>query len=252
MKMGKNLLAKAPRNEQPVIQEMLDELKRRWNGLFNKSNDRQRKLEEDLLLKGQFKDAIKSLLDWLDQAFKQLSLNNLYGDLDTVNKLIDQHNSFLEEMHIKGRSLSAIKKTARELLENASIENASQINVQISKLDSDWDELTRQCERKSTILEDALIQAEKLHKLVHSLLEWLSDAELKLRFQGPIPEDEQSIRKMIKEHEKFIKELGKQEVNKNTTINFAEEILTKAHPEAISVINHWITIIQARYDEVQS
>ena len=75
---------------------------------------------------------------------------------------------------------------------------------------------------------------------------------LKLRFQGPIPEDEQSIRRMIKEHEKFTKELGKQEVTKNTTINFAEEILTKAHPEAISVINHWITIIQARYDEVQS
>jgi hypothetical protein len=101
-----------------------------------------------------------------------------------VNKLIDQHNSFLEEMHIKGRSLNAIKKTARELLENASIEDASQINSQISKLDADWNELQAQCERKSAILDDALIQAEKLHKMVHDLLEWLSDSELKLRFQG--------------------------------------------------------------------
>ena len=252
MKMGKNLLAKAPRNEQPIIQEMLDELRNRWNNLFNKSNNKQRKLEEALLFSGQFKDAIKSLLDWLDQAFKNLDLNNLYGDLDTVNKLIDHHNSFLEEMHIKGRSLNAIKKTARDLLENASIEDASQINSQINKLDSDWDELARQCEKKSAILDDALKQAERLHKLVHSLLEWLSDAELKLRFQGPLPEDENSIRRMIKEHEKFIKEMAKQEVSKNTTINFAEEILTKAHPEAVSVINHWITIIQARWDEVAS
>ena len=46
--------------------------------------------------------------------------------------------------------------------------------------------------------------------------------------------------------------MAKQEVSKNTTINFAEEILTKAHPEAVSVINHWITIIQARWDEVAS
>ena len=248
MKMGKNLLNNAPRNEVPVIQEMLDELRNRWNNLFNKSNNKQRKLEEALLFSGQFKDAIKSLLDWLEQAFKQLDLNNLYGDLDTVNKLIDQHNSFLEEMHIKGRSLNAVKKTARELLENASIEDAGEINSKISQLDRDWEELSRQCEKKSAILEDALVQAEKMHKMVHSLLEFLSDAELKLRFQGPLPEDEQSIRRMIKEHEKFVKEMAKQEVNKNTTVNFVEEILTKAHPEAVSVLHHWITIIQGGFD----
>lgn len=58
--------------------------------------------------------------------------------------------------------MNAVKKTARELLENASVENASQINVQVNKLESDWDELNRQCERKSAILDDALAQGKNL------------------------------------------------------------------------------------------
>ncbi|KAK4336716.1 hypothetical protein RND71_043560 [Anisodus tanguticus] len=252
MKLGKNLLVKAPKDEQPVIQDMLDDLKNKWSSLINRSANKQRKLEEALLFSGQFKDAVKSLADWLDDALKKIDLNNLYGDLDTVNKLIDQHQPFLDEINIKDKNLKAIKKTANELLKTTSFEDSRHVKSQLDKLEADWDELNRLCEKKSLILDDALIQAEKMHKMVHGLLEWLSDAEMKLRFQGPIPEDEQSIHRMIKDHEKFIKEMAKQEVIKNSTINFAEEILTKAHPEAVSVINHWITIIQARWDEVAS
>lgn len=46
------------------------------------------------------------------------------------------------------------------------------------------------------------IQAEKLHKSVHMLLEWLSDAEMKLRFAGSLPEDEEGTRAMLAEQEK--------------------------------------------------
>merc|ERR1719412_2323791 len=61
------------------------------------------------------------------------------------------------------------------------------------------------------------------------LLEWLSDAEMKLRFAGPLPEDEAEIDRQL-----------------------AEEILKKCHPDAVQVIKHWITIIQSRWDEVAS
>ena len=35
------------------------------------------------------------------------------------------------------------------------------------------------------------------------LLEWLSDAEMKLRFAGPLPEDEQETRNQLTEHDKY-------------------------------------------------
>jgi len=43
-----------------------------------------------------------------------------------------------------------------------------------------------------------------LHKAVHMLLEWLSDAEMKLRFAGPLPEDEQETRNQLTEHDKYV------------------------------------------------
>ncbi len=36
------------------------------------------------------------------------------------------------------------------------------------------------------------------------LLEWLSDAEMKLRFAATLPEDDQETRNQLSEHEKYV------------------------------------------------
>ena len=48
------------------------------------------------------------------------------------------------------------------------------------------------------------VQAERLHKSVHMLLEWLSDAEMKLRFAGQMPEDENECRAQMEEHARYV------------------------------------------------
>lgn len=82
------------------------------------------------------------------------------------------------------------------------------------------------------------------------LLEWLSDAETKLRFSGQLPEGDQETQEQLREHERFIRELKEKKRDKDDTIALAQSILGKAHPDAVSVIKHWITIIQSRWDEV--
>jgi len=47
-------------------------------------------------------------------------------------------------------------------------------------------------------------------------------------------------------------ELVEKEHDKDATISLAQRILEKAHPDAVPVIKHWITIIQSRWDEVSS
>lgn len=64
MKTGKNLIGKAPKTDEPVIKNMMTELKNKWNNLCNLAVERQRKLEEALLFSGQFKDALRALMDW--------------------------------------------------------------------------------------------------------------------------------------------------------------------------------------------
>lgn len=252
MRLGKQLIGKAPKHEQPILQEMLDELRDKWLALQNQLHDRQKKLEEALLFSGQFKDAIKSLMDWIDFAQQNLSLKNLYGDLDTVNSLIDSHKIFIDELRDREKSLEQVRKTAKELLETCSREDGEQIKSQLERLEDKFERLNEQSEKKTEILKDALILAERLDNLVHELIEWLSDSEKKLRATQTLPDDENELKALIAAHELFLKELKKKEDDKNVVIDLAEEILTKAHPDAVSILNHWITITQSRFDEVVS
>ena len=46
--------------------------------------------------------------------------------------------------------------------------------------------------------------------------------------------------------------MKRKEVDKDNTIALAQKILAKAHPDAVGVIRHWITIIQSRWEEVMA
>ncbi|GBM86483.1 Dystonin [Araneus ventricosus] len=251
MKLGRNLKEKCPKSDVPVLQDMMDDLKNKWNNVCAKSVDKQRKLEEALLFSGQFKDAVQALLDWLEKSKKALSENQLlHGDLDTVMALVDQHKSFQDELKSRANNLDSVRRTARELLETASEEDAEHIRTQLTQLDRMWIEVANLAEDKERLLAGALQEAEKLHKSVHMLLEWLSDAEMKLRYSGPLPDDEETTKQQIADHQSFMKEMMEQEVNKDATIAHAQEILKKCHPDGVSVIRHWVTIIQSRWEEV--
>ncbi|KAI2799657.1 hypothetical protein BLOT_011563 [Blomia tropicalis] len=253
LKMGKHLKEKAPKVDIPIIQNMIDELKNKWNSICNKSVDRQRKLEEALLFSGQFKDAIDALMDWLDKAKNQLLSNaSVYGDLDTVTALVEEHKIFQEEFRRREKNLHSVYRISDELLKSAQDDDSFNIKAEIESLNQKWKEVEQLSQERSVELNKAMIEAEKLHKSVHLLLEWLSDAEMKLRFSGPLPEDEDNTREQISEHEIFMKEMDLQEKSKETTVGIAQNILNKCHPEATPVIKHWITIIQSRWEEVNS
>ncbi|XP_015788889.1 dystonin isoform X3 [Tetranychus urticae] len=252
IKLGRTLKDKCPKSDVPILNDMIEELKQRWNSACAKSVDRQRKLEEALLFSGQFKDAVQALIDWLDKAKGRLGLDRLHGDLDTVTVLVEQHRAFQDDLKSRQKNMTTVKKTANDLLDSATPSDAALIREQLVTLDSRWEEVVRMSDAKQRCLEAALKQAEELHKAVHQNLEWLSDAEMKLRNAGPLPDDEETTKQQITEHEMFIREMSKQEVNKDSTISLAEDILAKCHPDAVSVIRHWITIIQSRWEEISN
>ena len=253
MKNGKSLKDKAPKTDEPTLKQMLTDLKNKWLNVCNLSVEKQRKLEEALLFSGQFKDALKALMDWLKSMEAGLDDKSpVHGDLDTVIGLVEKHKNFEEELEARTEQVDSIKKTAESLLETADREDAVKIKSQVTELTNQWENVWSLSKSKTKRLEDALKQAEELHKSVNMLLEWLSDAEMKLRFSGPLPEDEEEIQKQIADHEKFMAELKDKERDKDYTINLAQEILAKCHPDAVTVIKHWITIIQSRWDEVAS
>ena len=252
-KNGKTLQSKAPKPDEPVIKQMLVDLKNKWLNVCNLSVEKQRLLEQALLLSGQFKDAFKALMDWLNKMAASMDDKSpVHGDLDTVMSLDEKHKNFIADLEGRTEQVETIKKTAEDLLQTADKEDSVKIKAQVTELTTAWDKVWSLTNNRSSRLKDALKEAEELHKSVNMLLEWLSDAEMKLRFSGPLPEDEEEVQRQIDEHEKFMAELKEKEKDKDYTLKLAHDILDKCHPDAVSVIKHWITIIQSRWDEVAS
>ena len=105
MKTGKALKDKAPKPDDPVLKQMLTDLKNKWLNVCNLSVEKQ---EEALLFSGQFKDALKSLMDWL--AKMEAGLNDktlVHEDLDTVIELVEKHKNFEEDLN--GRTEQVLK-----------------------------------------------------------------------------------------------------------------------------------------------
>nr|QVD39310.1 Dystonin [Schistocerca gregaria] len=253
MRAGKSLKERAPKTDEPALRQMLTDLKARWTSVCAKSVDRQRRLEEALLFSGQFKDAVQALLDWLHKVESTLGEEGpVHGDLDTVVALVEQHKTFEEDLRSRQAQMESVQNTGRELQAKATAADAETIQAQLVELTTLWETVTVLSHKKTQRLEEALKEAEKLHKAVNMLLEWLSDAEMRLRFTAALPEDEQDTRNQLAEHDKFMKEMMDKEREKNATIALAQEILAKAHPDGAAVIKHWITIIQSRWEEVFS
>jgi len=232
-----------------VLKQMLSDLKAKWQAVCHKSVDRQRKLEEGLLFSGQFKDAIQALVDWLCKAdLDQMADGPVHGDLDTVMALRDAHRNFDDELSSRVAQTKQVRKTAHDLMATASDEDRASIEKQLAQLDATWHSVTQAARARSLRLDDALAQAEALHKAVNMLLEWLSDAEMKLRFAGPLPDEEHETVQQMADHHKFLEEMARKEADKEDTIALAQQILAKCHPDAVTVIRHWITIIQSRWE----
>lgn len=84
------------------------------------------------------------------------------------------------------------------------------------------------------------------------LLEWLSEAEQTLRFRGVLPEEVETLQTLLHTHRDFMQTVEEKRVDVNKAAGMGEAILAVCHPDCITTIKHWITIIRARFEEVRS
>uniref|UniRef100_A0A671PU66 Dystonin n=1 Tax=Sinocyclocheilus anshuiensis TaxID=1608454 RepID=A0A671PU66_9TELE len=238
-------------DDNQKLDDMLSELRDKWDTVCGKSVERQNKLEEALLFSGQFTDALQALIDWLYKVEPQLAEDQpVHGDIDLVLNLIDSHKVFQKELGKRTGSVQALKRSARELIES-SHDDSSWVKVQMQELSTRWETVCSLSVSKQTRLEQALCQAEEFHSTDHILLEWLAEAEQSLRFHGALPDDEEALRALIEQHKEFMKKLEEKRQALNKATSLGEAILSICHPDSITTIKHWNTIIKARFEEVR-
>ncbi|XP_060114429.1 microtubule-actin cross-linking factor 1 isoform X14 [Heteronotia binoei] len=232
------------------LDHLLGEVRDKWDTVCGKSVERQHKLEEALLFSGQFMDALQALVDWLYKVEPQLAEDQpVHGDLDLVMNLMDAHKVFQKELGKRTGTVQVLKRSGRELIEN-SRDDTTWVKVQLQELSNRWDIVCKMSVLKQTRLEQALKQAEEFRTAVHMLLEWLSEAEQTLRFRGALPDDAEALQALIDVHKEFMKKVEEKRLDVNSAVAMGEVILAVCHPDCVTTIKHWITIIRARFEEV--
>lgn len=232
------------------LDHLVGEVRDKWDTVCGKSVERQHKLEEALLFSGQFAEALQALVDWLYRVEPQLAEDQpVHGDLDLVSNLMDSHKAFQKELGKRTGSVQALKRSARDLMDTGR-DDTAWVKVQLQELSNRWDTVCALSVTKQTRLQLALKQAEEFRTAVQVLLEWLSEAEQTLRFRGVLPEEAETLQALLHTHRDFMSTVEEKRADVNKAAGMGEGILTVCHPDSITTIKHWITIIRARFEEV--
>ncbi|XP_054023519.1 plectin [Dryobates pubescens] len=244
--------ARCQQDLQP-LEELLGELKERWDGLCARAAERQHQLEEQLLFSGRFSEALRALLDWLCHAEPQLCQDApVGGHRDLVADLMDKHKVFQKELGKRASCVRALKRWLRDLPRGSAGTGDSQwLQQQVEELSARWDLVCALSVCKQTRLEAALRQAEEFHSLVQSFLGRLSESEKSLKF-GILPEEEAAVQECQGQLQELLKSLQCQELELECITSLGEEILATCHPDSIVAIKSWVTVAKSRFQEVLS
>ncbi|XP_017596700.1 PREDICTED: microtubule-actin cross-linking factor 1-like [Corvus brachyrhynchos] len=243
--------ARLPQDLQP-LEELLGELKERWDALCSHAAERQHKLEENLLFSGKFTDALQALMDWLYRAEPQLSEDvPVGGDRDLVGDLMDKHKVFQKELGKRASCIKTLKRSVRDLTRGSSSVDSQWLQRQVEELSTRWDLVCKLSLSKQARLEAALRQAEEFHTLVHSFLGRLTESEKTLKY-GVFPEEEAAVQECQTQLQELMQSLQCQQLELECITSLGEEILTTCHPDSIITIKSWVTVAKSRFQEVLS
>ncbi|XP_068253329.1 microtubule-actin cross-linking factor 1, isoforms 6/7-like [Nyctibius grandis] len=242
--------ARHPQDLQP-LEELLGELKERWDGLCGWAAERQHKLEENLLFSGKFTDALQALMDWLYRAEPQLSEDMpVAGDRDLVSDLMDKHKVFQKELGQRAGGVRMLRRWVRDV-GRGGCGDSQWLQKQLEELGARWDLVCALSVCRQGRLEAALRQAEEFHALVHAFLGRLAEAEKTLKF-GPFPEEEPAVQECQGQLQELMQSLQCQELELECIVSLGEEILATCHPDAVVTIKSWVTVVKSRFQEVLS
>ncbi|CAG2203453.1 DST [Mytilus edulis] len=238
-RLGRNLKDRCTKTdpERDVLQQMVDDLKHKWNSVRSVISKSQNKLDEALLTSGRVADALTSLLEWLNKAEATLAEDQpVLGDLDTINMLVEQHKAMQQELGAREQTVAAMKAAG----------NVS--TAALDELETTWDRVNNLSDIREAKLRDSLKMAEEFQEVVQVMREFLPQAESELKYKT-LPEDEMQIIQLIEKHEKFQEELRNHQECVDKIRVLAEEILLNCHPNAIRFVKYYLTITQTRWDQ---
>ena len=253
IKLGKKLIEKCDiEQDRHQLQDMLNDLKNKWQSLCYQSIERQKLLEDSLLCSGQFRDALQALIDWLVKTEEFLDEKKpINGDLDCVLNLIDENKRFQNELQHKMEQVTLVRKAANDIINNStSVEDSNNLQKQLEIMNDKWDRVTELSFNYATRLEGAVDLAREFHKNIKSRLDWLNSAEQQLKYMPAGLDSEAEICDAIEHHQSFKFDIKDQEELVKQALDIGDEILKACVPDATINVKHCMAVLQQRWEEM--
>ncbi|XP_065889965.1 microtubule-actin cross-linking factor 1-like isoform X3 [Dysidea avara] len=250
-KAGKQLLSQKTGEDGESLKKKLEDLEQKWSDVCMLSADWQQKLEKTRVELKQFNVLWGPLQKWLAKVAPRLSVSEpVYGNRDTVERLIESHQQLQKEMGAQHKKVESTK-TSGEALVNELLDDPEPVKSNLVQLSSRWDDTCKASETRQNRLDQALLEAKLFEASYDDALEWVQMQSGHLASQPPPQEDVVALQKQIDEQKAFSAELLAKQPEIDKVLEKGEQLLEEAHPDAVPVLQNMIQALQDEWKELK-
>ena len=235
------------------LSEELEEMKKRWDDLFDTSYDHQHKLEDSLIQSGQYGIAIDEIMLWIEQTKIQLTQEE---EIPKEKKLIEISLAKIKairgdvEAHRPG--VANVQTSAQKLLDDNKVTDRADLTDKLEALNIGWEEIQRLLQEKDDQLNNAFEDSKRFQDEVRELIVWLSEARIFLRSKTPYGGKVEPVTKQLDKHNEFTKVI---EIREERYIYIVEtfEVLIKSSDTSNSrILDKALKEIKSAWKEVNT
>ncbi|XP_033621593.1 spectrin alpha chain, erythrocytic 1 [Fukomys damarensis] len=225
MELGKSLIErKACDGNEETVENQLQDLKERWEYLYERTTDKGKKLDE-ASRQQRFTTSIRDFEFWLSEAETLLAMKDQAKDLASAGNLLKKHQLLETEMLTRTDALEDLNNLAQDLVSSGTF-NIDQIEEKKKSIN----------ERFESVQDLAAAHHEKL-KVDYALFQffqdlddeesWIEEKLLRVSSQD-YGKDLQSVQNLMKKHKRLAGELVAHESAVQNVLDMAASLKDKA------------------------
>lgn len=221
---------------------------------MNAVNLREKDLDNALLRLGQFQNALKDFLNWLNKLERQLgNINTDFADVSILEQEKLKLKALLQDIKQHERSVETLNNAGKQLIEvKSGSEDARSTTNILADLNDRWDQLNEEAERKRKTLDIVLEDAIYLHNELVSLISWINDMDQQISANKPLGGLPETARKQLADFMKLYEEIESNIPKVEQTIRNVEDRLVGTVEQLTKEFRHNLKTLKSKWDSLLS
>lgn len=219
---------------------------------MNAVNLREKDLDNALLRLGQFQNALKDFLSWLNKLERQLdNINTDFADVSILEQEKLKLKALLQDIKQHERSVETLNNAGKQLIEvKTGSEDARSTTNILNDLNDRWEQLNEEAERKRKTLDIVLEDAIYLHNELVSLISWINDMDQQISANKPLGGLPETARKQLADFMKLYEEIESTIPKVEQTTRNVEDRLIGTVEQLTKEFRHNLKTLRSKWENL--